>query len=185
MVNLVTESKFISDLHLSHQSVLQYRGFSDIEEHDEYIVNNIINDCNSGDTLYLLGDICFLKDSIKYIRKIRESVSILKLIPGNHEFERSYAPTIYDYLDLDIRILGSHFIHNQILLSHSPIHPKILNNKYINVHGHTHGFIMEDHRYFDVSVEAIDFTPITSKNIMKNLGKQVMRILPNIGGSDV
>lgn len=182
---MATESRFISDLHLSHKSVLHYRGFSDMEEHDEYIVNRIINNCNPGDTLYLLGDICFLKDSIKYIRRIRESVSILKLIPGNHEFERSYAPTIYDYLDLDIRILGSHFIHNHFLLSHSPVHPRILDDKYINVHGHTHGFIMEDPLYFDVSVEAIDFTPVTSKNIIQNLGKQVMRILPEVGESNV
>ena len=50
--------KFISDLHFSHTNLIKnLRGFDDIREHDNKIIDNWNKVVNKKDTVYIIGDI--------------------------------------------------------------------------------------------------------------------------------
>ena len=80
---------FTSDWHLGHEKlILQGRGFSSIEEHDQYILDNVFSYTKPGDNLYLLGDI-FWKYSSHAVAQLMGSFKKHKLrifwIFGNHD----------------------------------------------------------------------------------------------------
>ena len=58
-------------------------------------------------------------------------------------------------------------------LSHCPIHPNELRGKY-NLHGHVHNKTVEDVRYFNCSLENIDYTPISLDQIREILKERNM-----------
>ena len=42
-------------------------------------------------------------------------------------------------------------------ISHAPIHPKELRDKFLNVHGHLHQHSLNDPHYFNVNIDANDY----------------------------
>lgn len=48
---------FTSDLHLGHEKVAELRGFPSVRKHDSVIVDNLLRSLNSGDKLFVLGDV--------------------------------------------------------------------------------------------------------------------------------
>lgn len=84
---------FTSDLHLGHENVaLTHRGARSVEQHDQAIVENLLRCLQSGDDLYILGDL-----SLGRKRDIDHAVTLLTpvarrvgykhmhLIRGNHD----------------------------------------------------------------------------------------------------
>lgn len=55
-VERMSTTWFTSDLHLGHPFVANLRGFDDVEEHDQRILNNLRATLSDGDTLWVLGD---------------------------------------------------------------------------------------------------------------------------------
>lgn len=82
---------FTSDWHLGHEKMLQgLRGksFSSVEEHDNTIINNILETVKPGDNLYFLGD-AFWKYSSKQVEevmiKFKKHRINIHWILGNHD----------------------------------------------------------------------------------------------------
>ena len=175
------EPYFISDLHLGHANILQHRPtFSSIEEHDKTIMDNIRSRATRKNVLYILGDI--LKDP-KYFEFIEELSTLyqhVNIILGNHDSDRRLLSKMYAsyHLSDTINQLHSLTVYQEFLLSHAPVHPQELRDK-INIHGHTHtrniaityrdGTQEDDRRYFNVSCENINYTPISLSSIREHL----------------
>ena len=137
---------FSSDLHLCHNQPFIYekRGFTNIEEMNECIVNNWNQTVQPDDTVFLLGDVCLydMQRGIEFLQQLHGNIN---LILGNHDqpskqelfanipnimnwgyanvfkykkinFFLSHYPTLTDNFDTN-----SHF-----------------NQHVINLHGHTH-----------------------------------------------
>ena len=155
---------FIGDTHFGHNGVHNFRkDFSSDDEHNDFIFNNIMSVSNKRNDIFLMGDICFDIKYFHYVEEISKNFNSVKLILGNHDFERASAPNINDYLNLNISIHG--FIkYKEFWLSHAPIHPEELRGR-INIHGHVHYKNIDDARYFNVSCENIGFKPISLENI--------------------
>lgn len=96
------------------------------------------------------------------------------LIKGNHD---NLKLSQYQKYFKDIR--GSHSI-DKYVLSHIPLHPEAIGSWALgNIHGHTHekniminvpDRVVEanqrkDHRYINVSVEQINYTPIAYEDL--------------------
>jgi calcineurin-like phosphoesterase family protein len=127
------------------------------------------------DTVYFLGDVSFSGPGLEYLNEMNGTKH---LIMGNHDKFDSQL-----YLKYFKSIHGGFKKHN-VFMSHIPIHPSQLNNsrgwKY-SIHGHTHsdeitlidnnGITVPDCRYFGVSMERINFTPLNFDEI-KILAKQ-------------
>ena len=143
------------------------RPFSTIEEHDETIIANWNKVVPKDARVYVLGDVAQKKSDISKIGRLNGSRKIL--IAGNHDIYPSS-----EYLKYFKDIRGTHRLPNGILMSHIPVHPSTFGNAHkINVHGHIHdkrvlrdnyfnidGTLEVDVRYFCVSCEHINYTPM-------------------------
>jgi calcineurin-like phosphoesterase family protein len=157
---------FISDTHFGHNNICTHRpSFSNVNEHDEFIFNNIMETITKRDTLWILGDVCFTMETFKkYVVPISEKVSVLRICLGNHDNERISAPTVADYVGIGADIYGITKYKNA-WVTHAPLHPDELRNK-INIHGHVHGHTLKDNRYVNVSCEAVNYRPIKFSTII-------------------
>jgi calcineurin-like phosphoesterase family protein len=85
------------------------------------------------------------------------------LIKGNHD---KFKASQYLQIFKDIRAYG---ILDKYLLSHIPIHPESLSRWSANIHGHLHGNKINDPKYINVSVEQINYTPISLEELNETL----------------
>ena len=182
----------IADLHMGDEDMCSLkkadghplRPFSTIEEHDETIIANWNKVVPTDAKVYILGDVAQKKSDIAKIGRLNGSRKIL--IAGNHDIYPSV-----DYLKYFKDIRATHRLDNGILMSHIPVHPSTFGKAHkVNVHGHIHDKRVKhavdtfgtwdfsenaigtwvgdiDKRYFCVSCEHINYTPIeiTSINI--------------------
>ena len=169
---------FISDLHLGHRSILKYRPeFASIEEHDNTIFDNIMSLANKRNSLWILGDIAFERgENDKYynmLKTISDSFDSLNVVIGNHDSDNSYRQQLLLDLWKDGVYSKVHSLvgYKDAWLTHCPIHPDEIRNKKMVIHGHTHNFVVDDGRYFNVCCEQVDYTPINFqviKEIVRN-----------------
>lgn len=175
----------VSDHHFAHRNILTFknedgsnlRTFDSCEEMDETMINNHNSVVGSNDTVYFLGDVCFGATRFHDIMPSLNGTKVL--IKGNHD---SLKMSAYVKYFKDVR--SCHML-DRIHLSHIPIHPGSLCRWRGNVHGHLHSgtvkkqlFSLEngsptwteidDHRYFNVSVEKINYTPVAFEVINKH-----------------
>ena len=165
---------FIADLHLGHKGICRFRPeFKSVEEHDKFIVSNILKVCGKRDSLYLLGDCFFTEESLDHLREISKKVGSIHLVLGNHDTEdgkkRGYVKTML--VEGLINSIHSLVSYKGCWLSHAPIHSEELRGK-LCVHGHTHAEVIEDARYFGVSCEQINYTPIDFQRIKEALNER-------------
>ena len=150
---------FLSDPHFGHNNILNFKddddklvrpGFSSIEEHDTFIIDNINKVVRPQDKLYLLGDVVINRKNMSILERINTKKIIL--IKGNHDIFK-----LKDYLPYvkDIRAYKVMPKYG-IIFSHIPIHPFDLDESErfnYNVHGHMHHKTLDDPRYINVCVE--------------------------------
>lgn len=156
----------ISDTHFHHKNILTFkdddeniiRDFKDVDEMNQFLVNNWNSVVKKDDKVYHLGDVA-MSTSAWAFEILRELNGRKILIKGNHDNARL---NIYSRHFDDIR--SSHLLRTgsgrKVFLSHIPIHSSSLRNNF-NVHGHLHHRIIEDDfRYINVSCEMIGYKPI-------------------------
>ena len=151
----------VSDTHFGHRNICKYRDmFSNLTEHDDTILNNILTTVGKRDTLYMLGDTCFDKESIWRLQEIANVVERLHLIFGNHCYSK---PEVYIGIASTI---GGIVSKKNFWLSHAPIHESEMRRREGNIHGHTHATSVDDPRYRCVSLEQTDFRPIEFQRVI-------------------
>jgi len=151
----------ISDLHFGHAGMVKFltsdektkiRPWSDIESMNEDLIANWNSVVSPTDLVYNLGDVCLNK---KYLELVDRLNGEKRLIMGNHD--RFPAQ---EYLKFFTKIHASLKL-DKFILTHYPIHVDSIPDWCIaNVHGHIHEKTMNDPRYYNVSVESINYTPI-------------------------
>lgn len=157
----------IGDTHFGHGNILKYepayRPFSSIEEHDETLVKNWNSAVNPTDTVWHFGDVVFGRGSLKILERLNGHK---RLILGNHdtasfaELEK-YFSTIVPYAK-----------YKGVLLSHIPVHPCQIGRYRGNIHGHMHGKDVGDPRYFNISAEKINLTPILLDKVISTFAAE-------------
>lgn len=170
----------ISDPHWNHQAACTIfkradgsplRNFKDADACDAYMIERWNSVVKSADKVYVLGDIVMPKNRAKLHEVMPQLNGTKVLIKGNHD---QMKPEAYLSYFKDIR--GSHLLDN-LVLTHIPLHPGSLTRWRGNIHGHLHsnavtmvnnlGQEVEDPKYFCVSVERIDYTPIPFETVNK------------------
>jgi calcineurin-like phosphoesterase family protein len=174
----------ISDTHFFHENILKFtdsttgelvRGgrFSSVNEMNECMLDNWNSVVSPGDKVYHLGDVTMghNEEFLKFWPKLNGSK---RLIVGNHD-------------DIKFLSTGGLFAKVQmwrmfpefgLMFSHVPLH---INSLYrypskdstetfepvamLNVHGHLHQNPSPEGPYRNVSVEAIDYTPINIEEL--------------------
>lgn len=165
----------ISDTHFGHSNILKFkqpngepvRPFTTVEEMDEYMIERWNLVVRPQDKVYHLGDVAMRQSAIKTVARCNGKK---RLVRGNHDvfktrlymefFEEIYA----------IRVLDS------IAFTHIPLHPESVSQRWRgNVHGHVHNSVPVLHygpRYLNVSVEVINYTPVSLEDVKLMLLRQ-------------
>ena len=172
----------ISDTHFGHGNILTFtdsegkrlRPFDTVEEMDELMVKNWNSVVRPQDKVYHLGDVVMHKRALPILSRLNGEKVLIK---GNHDKEKL---SLYTPYFKDVR--GTHQFDGMIL-SHIPIHSNSLARWGCNVHGHLHSNVVTkegwgegeyggpilkqipDDRYFCVSVEQINYTPISLEEL--------------------
>jgi len=173
---------FISDTHFFDSNIIKYadQSFTSREYRNDYIIDRWNKTIHHNDDVYVLGDMfCSELASSDYYPSATDMAKILSelegyiyLVCGNHDQdiinEYNKGSHIFN------RISGLHtkpiIFDNMFILSHEPIY--LAHNDFrINVHGHWHQYSFNSPKYFNVSVENINYTPISKNQILEKLNK--------------
>ncbi len=121
--------------------------------------NSVVTDA---DKVYHLGDVLMDKKKFHLLSRLRGHK---RLVRGNHDIH----PTALYYEHFEeihgCRVFAGMPNKIRIAATHVPIHPECGSRWTMNVHGHLHSNNLmlghkKDPRYFNVSVEQVDYTPI-------------------------
>ena len=84
---------FTSDTHLGHESVIAYkqRPFSNVEEMNDRLIQNINDTVGMNDELWILGDFAYKvrKEDVRHLRN-RIRCKQVHLVMGNHDKDYSH-----------------------------------------------------------------------------------------------
>lgn len=144
----------ISDTHFGHTNIIKYcdRPFANVDEMDDALIKNWNNVVSPHDKVYHLGDVTL---SAKKLWIMEQLNGTKVLIRGNHDIFKLQAYTPYFK---DVR--ATHELSG-LLLSHIPVHDSQKYRFKGNVHGHIHEKNLNDPWYYNISVEQIDYRPIS------------------------
>lgn len=137
------------------------RPFSSVEEQDETMVANWNRVVRPGDKVYVLGDVTMKPRLMQEV--MPRLVGKKTLIRGNHDIGK-----IKDYLKWFGEVHACRKMDG-FLMTHIPIHPNCVSRYGANVHGHLHWRTIDDPRYLCVSVEQINYTPISFEEVRERL----------------
>lgn len=181
----MTNTWLIADPHFGHAGVCRFmredgsklRPWDNSDEMDEAMIDRWNGVVDDRDRVYVLGDLTFTKRNLDRVMPRLKGRKVL--IKGNHDTLKlsAYLP----YFD-DIR--ACHVFDGSVL-THIPIHPDSVERYKSNIHGHLHSgrvwkpsppplrSMTPDPRYFCVSVEHTDYTPISYEVVKKRLAQQL------------
>ena len=145
--------RFISDLHIGHESIAIKRGFLCADDMNEHIIKMWNSVVNTKDVTYILGDITMEKTrDYPLLQKLN---GIKNIVLGNHDM-KNHTKELQKY----VNGIAGMIKYKDVILTHCPIHPTELNYRFThNIHGHVHENSLDDKRYINVSCEAVDYTP--------------------------
>lgn len=167
----------ISDTHFGHANILNFidsrtglkvRDFASVDEMDECMLDNWNAVVKPGDKVYHLGDV-FFGDRSRFTKFWPKLNGSKNLIVGNHDdIKYLAAGGFFKQVYLERK-----FKDERLHLSHIPLHQSQheagvpgSGKLYVNVHGHIHGNPSPEGRYINVSVEAINYTPVAFEDIV-------------------
>ena len=154
---------FVSDTHFGHENIISYcaRPFSCAAEMDEAMVERWNAVVKPSDKVYHLGDVAMRKSHLGIVSRLHGKK---RLIRGNHDIFDTK-----DYLNAGFQeILGVRVMAN-VLFSHFPVHPGSLGRFLGNAHGHIHQQPAPEGGYLNLSVERINYTPVTLEDVVAQL----------------
>ena len=154
--------RFCADLHLGHKNIAERRGFSSVEEHDNFIIGRWNEVVTKRDCTWILGDITM--ETKEHYHLLDKMNGMKRVILGNHDSYK-HVPELLKH----VLTVGALVRHKGVFLSHCPVHPRELEYRVpYNVHGHIHDAEVGDPRYICVSLERIDYRPKTLGELIPN-----------------
>ena len=170
-----------SDLHFNHNKEFIYkaRGFENISQMNEAIIENINDRVNYEDDLWILGDLCLGTD-IEGNKQLIERINCpnIRIIYGNHDTDTRKA--MYDTC---WNVIGGHYAYQQkwngyhFYLSHFPTITSNLEKESLRqctccLYGHTHqisNFYLEYPMIYHVGVDSHNLYPVSINKIIYDM----------------
>jgi calcineurin-like phosphoesterase family protein len=154
----------IADTHFGHDNIIKYenRPFVNSEEMDSEIIRNWNSIVSSEDNIFHFGDF-FLCATAKMKRIMKQLNGNIYLIRGNHD--RQSNTKLIERLGF-VDVFDS-YRYKDYIFTHRPIEkPQIF-----NIHGHTHSQRKDDSKHICVSVEKLNYKPISFEKLEGKIKK--------------
>lgn len=175
---------FISDNHWYHSNILNFTdsngnlirpGFSDVHEMNAFMIERWNSVVKKNDKVYHLGDIIMRGSAWAFEEIIPQLNGEIVLIKGNHDKAKLNVYARY-FKDVRSEIHMKTYEGDMALFTHRPIRLtgselEFRGYEVFNIHGHIHQNTIDDDKYINVSVEVIDYTPISWNEINKRITK--------------
>lgn len=173
---------FTSDLHLGHANILTSRPqFSDIDEHDQYIIKRWNKKVKANDEVYILGDMIF-RSSHSPAYYLSNLKGRKHLIIGNHDEDwMRRVDNLSEYFESVDYFKIINFQKKQLVFSHYPMlewpGSRYEDSKSYLVHGHIHtmrgprvyGYIRQYlPKALNAGVDINGFVPVTFEELVEN-----------------
>ena len=167
-----------SDLHFCHDKPFLYepRGFTNIEDMNETIVNNWNSVVSDEDDVYLLGDIV-LNDNVKGIELLKSLKGKIHIIIGNHDTDVRIK--LYEECENVVELKYATIIKynkHHFYLSHYPTftgtNEKHVSETLLNLYGHTHqktNFFDDNFFMYHVGVDSHNCFPVLLDDIIEEI----------------
>jgi len=158
---------FISDTHFDHANIIGYcnRPFSSVEEMNEYMLNKWNSVVDKNDIVYFLGDLSYGRGRRPHGFWLSQLNGKIMFVRGSHD--DGCLDGIESHSEMRIFYEGITF-----LVIHSPYEASPKHYEW-TVHGHVHNNNLEKYPLFNpvrrsvnVSVELIDYTPVSIEKIL-------------------
>jgi len=178
---------FVSDHHIDHVNIITFcdRPFASVKEMNEKLLEFHNSVVRPSDHVTFLGDVTMRRggraDQEWFIKEMKKYNGHKRLHLGNHDH---FPISVYLMAGFE-KIYSTWRDEHGILYSHIPVHPKSMGTHIANVHGHIHNLrpfepvIQVDGEgrirykpYINVSVEAIDYLPISHEDLMQKILKE-------------
>jgi calcineurin-like phosphoesterase family protein len=161
----------ISDPHLGHPAIAALRGYDDIDEYNEVVIERWNSVCGKNTLTFLLGDISMEKK--KYYPLLDRLNGRIAVCGGNHDL-RQHSVELMKHVES----ISGCIEYKGCILSHMPIHPMELNRYIVNIHGHTHSELVKKITYRPMVAKAIEEIDLRYKNVSwEQLGGVPMDLL--------
>lgn len=172
---------YIADLHLFSESVIgkHSRPFQTPQEMNEKIRENWNKTVSPYDTVFIVGDLCAIYVKNGAVKKFIESLHGEKhLILGNHEQYVKNKRELFSCFKSVKKYAKIVDNERTVILFHYPIEQwEGAERGSFHIHGHIHGkeaAVIKNR--FNVSAEAVDYTPVTLDELIKKKGICVKEI---------
>lgn len=163
-----------SDPHFSHANILNFkkpdgkpmRNFACVEDMDEFIIKRWNERVRDSDHVYLLGDVAMKKEGVEQLYRLKGKK---RLVRGNHDI----AGDTKFYMKFFEEIYGVR-VFDDLILSHIPLHPESVKERWTNCHGHLHNNKPPNHlgpKYFNLSCEYTFYAPVTIEQVRKAIAE--------------
>lgn len=165
---------FTSDWHLGHTNIVGWRGFDTVDTMAEAIITNMLAKLDSGDSLYILGDLAWgRQQAMEALKTLNDAGIIVHWVLGNHD-HRCAPYTLGNLAAIhDSLVLPGNNAKPSIHLCHYPM--RVWYNSFRggwHLYGHVHQFSLErevmDQPYgkcLNVNVEYHDYFPLSTTDI--------------------
>lgn len=163
----------ISDTHFGHENIIKYcnRPFANAKEMDEVLIENWNKVVKDEDIVYHLGDVYFAQGHTN-LSKLKGRK---RLILGNHDIGKDQR--LFDTFQKIM--VWRMFPEVGLLLTHVPVYSgnyEIASRAgMVNVHGHIHDKLIDDPKYYNVSVEHTNYAPVNIEDIIANVEKRKIK----------
>lgn len=158
---------FWSDLHLFHNNIIRYtkRPFSNTDHMNRSLLENFRKTVGKDDVSIWVGDVTFERGGTHVTNSMLAGLPGYKiLVFGNHDLDkRGNLRSLYFDEIHSVYRLGN------LIMSHYPWNLKVPEGCY-NIHGHTHDSNTGHRYHVNVSVEQVEFKPISLASLITKHG---------------
>lgn len=167
----MANSFLIADTHFGHAGVCNFlrndgtklRPWTDPVQMDKDMVEYWNDTVRPNDKVYHLGDVVMNRKALITLDQLHGDKILVK---GNHDIFKLEDYTKY------FRDIRAYVVMDNFILSHIPVHPESKGRFKGNIHGHLHANKLDDPWYLCVSVEQINYRPISWADAIKRMEQQ-------------
>lgn len=170
--------KFIGCLHIGHKTMaIKHRGFENVFQHDEYLIEQWNKTVHKKDLTYILGDVTM--ETAEHYCQLDRLNGRKIVVLGNHDLIRD-TKELLKYVENVAGMVD----YKGYCLTHAPIHPSEIHFYRANIHAHIHENELVEcitpdkykdrdsvlqttlHKYINVDAKLIDFIPRSLKELL-------------------
>lgn len=155
---------FASDLHLGHEYMAKIRGFENHSHFFEVLKQNW-NEAIPHEHIpvYILGDVVMRKEAFPLLNELNGAK---RFVLGNHDL---WPNTPREYGKTYPMVVSP---GEELVLTHFPVHEMYFmfgQADWCNLHGHLHGWTIDNPRYLNLCLEHTNYRPIDYNEVQRRL----------------